>query len=92
MANIAGRLLDPLAESRTQLDQLPPGLKKAVEQMLWRAKVAKGPSSKRGKGVIIGPAPRPPLLFLLPPASDGESKPKGAFARFWKGARRFLLV
>ena len=38
MENIARRPLDPLAKSRAQLEQLPPALRKAAEQMLWRAK------------------------------------------------------
>jgi hypothetical protein len=81
-------LLDPLANSRPQLDQLPPGLRKAAEQMWWRSKAAKGPLSKRGKVVIIGPSPRELPLFLLPsPAEEKQraiQETKGAFARFWK--------
>jgi len=89
-------MLDPLAESRQHLDQLPPGLRKAAEQMMWRAQAAsKGPLSKRGKVVIIGPCPRELPLFLLPPATVGKQvaiqKPKGAFARFLKSVSRALL-
>lgn len=90
MANPVTRfgLLDPLAKSRAQLDQLPPRLRKAAEQMMWRAKAAKGPLSKRGKVVIIGPSPRGLPLFLLPPPPEEKQRAiqetKGAFARFWK--------
>lgn len=92
MADTVRPLLDPLAESRAQLDQLPPRLKKAMEQMMWRAKAAKGPSSKRGKAVIIGPCPRHSPLFVLPPASRRDQppipKPKSALAQFWKRISR----
>ncbi len=81
-------VLDPLAKSRPQLDQLPTELRKAAEQMWWRAEASRGSPPEPGE-VEIGPSPRHLPLFLLPPAPIGKQiaiqETRGAFARFWKG-------
>src|SRR5260370_42656598 len=87
-------VLDPLAKSRPRLDQLPTELRRAVEQMWWRAEAPKRGSPSEPE-VEIGPCPRHLPLFLLPPAPVGKQvaiqKTKGAFARFWKGISRNYL-
>src|SRR6266849_8576946 len=50
-------VLDPLAKSRPQLDQLPTELRKAAEQMWWRAEASRGSPPEPGE-VEIGPSPR----------------------------------
>lgn len=95
-------VLDPLTKSRAQWDQLPPGLKKAVEQMLWRAKGCV--ESRKWKPRLVSltepdeimMGPRHPFLFLLPPATGGKQvenqKRKGAFVRFWEFSRNYLTI
>jgi hypothetical protein len=86
-------VLDPFAKSRAQVDELPPRLRKTAEQMLWRLAAFRG-SSPKADEVRIGPCPRYPPLFLLPPAPVGKQvaiqNAKGAF-RFWKRISRAIL-
>jgi hypothetical protein len=85
------------------LEQLPPALRKAVEQMLWRAKgcvesrkwiTPRLMSPAKSEWIKVGPDPGHPFLFVLPPAPIGKQveiqKTKGAFAHFWGMSRNHL--
>jgi hypothetical protein len=89
-------------QSTAQLAQLPPRLRKAVEQMLWRAKgcvesrkwTPRLMSLTEPDEMIIGRDPGHPFLFLLPLATvadkDEIQKRKGSFARLWDVSRNYL--